>query len=176
MPVELCEIVVPSVRRAIDVLLKLIDKAEAHYAARGLDPSTVAGLRLAPDMQPFAFQIESVIGAGLGAVARLRGQPPPKTPALASLDEMRWALQQAADWLAEVRPADFAGAETREIVLPSPKGARRFSGRDYVVMLALPNVHFHTAIAYALLRVAGVDLGKRDFLGQLPPREASLRG
>jgi len=71
-------------------------------------------------------------------------------------------------------PRDFEGAEDREIVLPSPKGARHFPAVDYVLNLALPNVHFHTTIAYALLRADGLDIGKRDFLGELPARRAGV--
>ncbi|WP_397397948.1 DUF1993 family protein [Phenylobacterium sp.] len=58
------------------------------------------------------------------------------------------------------------------MILPSPKGDRHFPVPDCALNLGLPNVLFHTAMAYALLRMAGVDIGKRDFLGPLPPRRA----
>jgi hypothetical protein len=31
----------------------------------------------------------------------------------------------------------------------------------------IPNADFHIAMAYAILRNAGVDVGKMDFLGQI---------
>ena len=73
-------------------------------------------------------------------------------------------------------PGDFEGAEQREIILPSPKGTRHFPALDYVLNLALPNVQFHTTIVFALLRAEGLDIGKRDFLGELPPRRPSRPG
>jgi hypothetical protein len=32
----------------------------------------------------------------------------------------------------------------------------------------LPNFYFHCTAAYAILRNAGVEVGKRDFLGNIP--------
>lgn len=162
----------PSFRRALGVLLTLLDKAEAHFATQDRDIAELSGLRLAADMSPFPFQIEAAINNTVGAAARLRGLSAPRAEGLSTLADMRHALTEALAALDALAPQDFEGAETREIVLPSPKGARQFDGLDYLRSLALPNVHFHVAIAYALLRAEGLDLGKRDFLGPLPPRMA----
>ncbi len=167
---SLYELTVPSFQRSLGVLVRLLDKAETHFRAEGRDLDELAALRLAPDMQPFPFQIEAVINNALGAAARLRGLPPPRIDGLATLPDMRNALAAAIAELETLAAHAFDGAETREIVLPNPKGARHFEGLDYVLRLVLPNVHFHGAIAYALLRREGVDIGKRDFLGDLPAR------
>lgn len=167
---EIHELAAPRFLNSLRVLSRLLDKAEAHFRAEGRDLAELSGLRLAPDMQAFPFQIEAVISNTVGAAARLRGDPPPGAQRLATVAQMRRALAEAVAALEALAPADFEGAETREIVLPSPKGARRMSGLDYLMRLALPNAHFHTAIAYALLRREGLDIGKRDFLGDLPPR------
>lgn len=167
---NLYELTIPGFQRSLRVLARLLDKAEAHFGDEGRDAAQIAGLRLAPDMKPFAFQIEAVINNSLGAAARLRGLPAPRIEELATLSDMRDALAAAMAELESLEACAFDGAETREIVLPNPKGARRFEGLGYVLRLALPNVHFHCAIAYALLRAEGVDLGKRDFLGDLPAR------
>jgi hypothetical protein len=171
VPIPLSDIVLVDVRRVLCALQALLDKAETHGETRGLGPSWFATLRLAPDMQPFGFQVESVVNNALGAAARLQRQEPPRIEGLATVSDMRRSIVDALARLDAVDPRTLEGAEALEIVLPSPKGARRFSGRDYVLQLALPNVQFHMAIAYALLRSAGVDVGKRDFLGKLPPRD-----
>jgi hypothetical protein len=163
-------IAIPSFRQSLRVLGGLLDKAEAHFKAEGRDLAQLADLRLAPDMNPFPFQIEAAVYNAIGAAARLRGLPAPPMERLTTLTEMRRALDRALSELDALQAEAFDGSEAREIVLPSPKGARHFEGLDYVLRLALPNVHFHTAIAYALLRAEGVDIGKRDFLGDLPPR------
>jgi len=40
----------------------------------------------------------------------------------------------------------------------------RFASRDYITQFVLPNFFFHISIAYALLRMKGVQIGKADFL------------
>jgi len=174
MTFNLFDLTVPRFQRALHVLLALLEKAEAHFeAARpGEGLSGLAELRLAPDMNPLSFQVQAAINNALGATRRLRGLPPDDLAGLATLADMRHALDQALQELGALAPADFDGAGEREVILPSPKGARHFPAPDYVLNLALPNVLFHTAMAYALLRSAGVDIGKRDFLGPLPPRRA----
>ncbi len=41
-------------------------------------------------------------------------------------------------------------------------------GADYLVHFVLPNFYFHLTTAYDILRSAGVEIGKRDFLGAVP--------
>jgi hypothetical protein len=38
-------------------------------------------------------------------------------------------------------------------------------GLPFLFGFVLPNVYFHTTTAYDILRHCGVELGKRDFLG-----------
>jgi uncharacterized protein len=171
---NLFDLTVPRFQRALHVLLALLEKAEAHFEAVGPGErlSGLAELRLAPDMNPLPFQVQAAINNALGATRRLRGLPPDDLAGLSTLEDMRQALDRALQELGTLAPADFEGAGEREIILPSPKGPRHFPAPEYVLNLALPNVLFHTAMAYALLRSAGVDIGKRDFLGPLPPRRA----
>ena len=176
MPVTLFELTVPRFHRALGVIVHLLDRAEAHFRAEGRNVSDLAGLRLAPDMNPFFVQIASAIDNAVGAAARLRGLPHAQVSGLATLGDVRAALDRALAALSALSPGDFEGAEDREIILPSPKGARHFPALDYVLNLALPNVQFHTTIVYALLRAEGLDIGKRDFLGELPARRPSGPG
>jgi hypothetical protein len=63
-----------------------------------------------------------------------------------------------------VSEAQYAGASDRKVSLLSASG-KQLGGKDYVLQIAIPNVYFHVAIAYAILRHNGVDIGKMDFLG-----------
>ena len=70
--------------------------------------------------------------------------------------------------LLDAAPAEaWAGAETREILVPTRARELRFDGAGYLYGFVLPNVYFHATAAYALLRHAGVPLGKMDFLGPI---------
>ena len=47
------------------------------------------------------------------------------------------------------------------------------TGPDYVTGWMLPNFYFHVTTAYAILRHNGLDIGKRDFLGNVPAAAAA---
>ena len=50
-------------------------------------------------------------------------------------------------------------------------------GEDYLLQMTIPNVYFHIAMAYAILRHNGVDMGKMDFLGPVNSgRRVTLSG
>jgi len=144
-----------------------LTKAEAHAAARKFDTVNYLGLRLAPDMLPFSRQIQIASDGAKGCVARLVGAEPPKwDDGEASVADLRARLQRTIDYVQSVPEAQFTGSESREIVLPMRTGEPlRFSGEAYLKHFVLPNLYFHLTTTYALLRHAGVELGKRDFLG-----------
>ena len=49
----------------------------------------------------------------------------------------------------------------------SPGRLARCWGEDYLLQMTIPNVYFHIAMAYAILRHNGVNIGKMDFLGPI---------
>src|SRR5574337_670506 len=56
------------------------------------------------------------------------------------------------------------GSDEREITLVMRnRDPLTFAGQFYLEHWALPNFYFHCTTAYALLRHAGVELGKADF-------------
>ena len=59
----------------------------------------------------------------------------------------------------------LAGAERRPIVVPLRTRTLELDGLPFIQRWTLPNFYFHLTTTYALLRHAGVDLGKQDFLG-----------
>ena len=158
---------VPIFRRALVQMLNWLDKAEAHAKERGFDPNNYVGLRLAPDMLPFARQIQIATDASKGCIARLSGAEPPKwADDEATLGELRARIQKAIDHADGVASEQIVGSETREIELPiGPERTMTFTGETFLTGFALPNFFFHVTMTYALLRQGGVALGKMDFLG-----------
>jgi uncharacterized protein len=146
---------------------KWLDKAAAHAEARKFDSANYLGLRLAPDMLPFSRQIQIATDGAKGCVARLAGMEVPKwDDNEATLSDLRARLQRAIDFAQSVPADKIDGSETREIVLPMRQGdPLRFDGEGYVKHFVLPNLYFHLTTTYAMLRHAGVELGKRDYLG-----------
>lgn len=157
---------VPPLLRTFGAMLNWLDKAEAHAKARGFSPDAYLALRFAPDMLPFTKQIQIASDMAKGCVARLAGVD---VPAWAddetTLDALRERIRRTMAYVEGFGSERLDGSETREIALPTRSGEpRRFSGQAYLTDFVLPNVYFHATTAYALLRQAGVELGKKDFL------------
>ncbi|MFM7506456.1 MAG: DUF1993 family protein, partial [Rubrivivax sp.] len=101
-----------------------------------------------------------------GCMARLAGIEVPKwDDTEATLDELRERIRRTRDYVAGFTPEQLVGSEPREIVVPTRTAELRFSGEDYLRHFVLPNFYFHATTTYALLRHAGVEIGKRDYLG-----------
>jgi len=153
--------------RMFSNLLTWLDKAEAHAAAKKFDSVNYLGLRLAPDMLPFTRQIQIASDAAKGAMARLSGQEAPKwEDNEATMAEVRARIQKTIDYVKSFSAVQIDGSEGREISIPRRTGdPLRFDGETYLKHYALPNFFFHVTTAYALLRHAGVAVGKNDYLG-----------
>lgn len=157
---------VPMMTRALTNLSKIIDKAVAQAKTDDKPLSDLLEARLAPDMRPFPFQIQSASDAAKGCAARLAGVEAPSMPDTeTTFPELSARLKKTIDFLNTIKPEQLAGAEDREIVLKFPNGEFRFNGRDFLAGFALPNFFFHVTTAYALLRHKGIAIGKMDFLG-----------
>jgi hypothetical protein len=157
----------PIFLRTFSAMLVWLDKAQAHAEARKFDPNNYLTLRLAPDMLPFTRQIQIATDGVKGCMARLAGQEVPKwDDTEATLDDLRARIRKAMAYVESFSAAQIDGTEEKEIVLPMRSGdPLRFTGEGYLKHFVLPNLYFHASMTYALLRQAGVEIGKRDFLG-----------
>lgn len=164
MTFSLYDASVPMFVRGLDSLSAILEKA----AASGLDEAALMEARLAPDMKPLSAQIDMATYSARGCVARLAGV---EVPAIAGADatfaQMQARIAASRAFIVGVDRAAFEGAETRPVRLVFPGVDLSFEGAGYLTSFALPNFYFHVTTAYALLRQAGVDLGKRDYLGRL---------
>jgi hypothetical protein len=158
---------VPVFVRMLNNMLAWLDKAEAHAQAKKFDPNNFLGLRLSPDMLPFARQIQIASDSVKNCVARLAGLEPPKwEDNEASLKELRARLTKTIEYAQSVPAAKIDGSESRQIMLPMGPGRTvPFTGETFFKHFSLPNFFFHCTMSYALLRQGGVELGKMDYLG-----------
>jgi len=158
---------IPVFKQMLGGLSGVLAKAEAHVAAKNIDPNALLQARLYPDMFPMLRQVQVASDFAKSVSARLAGVDVPK---LAD-DEQTFADLQAriATVLAFIEGLDvalFDEAATREIVTQAgtPK-EKRFTGESYIFNYGLPHFFFHTTTAYAILRHNGVEVGKKDFIG-----------
>jgi hypothetical protein len=157
---------IPVFTRQLGALLGWLDKAEAHAVARNFDTANYLQLRLAPDMLPFVVQIRIAADAAKACAARLAGVEAPKfDDNEASFADLRVRVRKTLDYINSVPASAIDGSDVREVVVPlRNRDPLQFTGEVYLKHWALPNFFFHITTAYALLRHAGVDLGKSDFL------------
>jgi uncharacterized protein len=160
---------VPLFTRTLRNMLTWLDKAEAHAAAKKFDVANYLGQRLTVDMLPFPRQIQIASDTAKLAVARLAGLEAPKWPDdEKTLPELRARIQKALDYLQSVPAAKLDGSESRQIDLPvGPGRTMKVDGETMLRGFSIPNFFFHATMTYALLRQAGVELGKADYLGPM---------
>jgi hypothetical protein len=158
----------PVFSRILGNMLVWLDRAEAHAQARKFDPNNYLGLRLVPDMLPLSRQIQIASDGAKGCMSRLAGAEIPKwEDNEASLDELRARIRKTVAHVQSFSAAQIDGSDDRAISVPMRSGdALQFTGETFLKHFAMPNFFFHATTSYALLRHAGVELGKADFLGR----------
>lgn len=141
-----------------------LGKAIAFAEAKQTSPDDFVGFRLTPDMRPFAFQVQSACDSAKGTAARLAGLEPPSHPDTeTTMAELEARITKTLEFLDGLDERAFDGGAEREVRLSFLPG-QAIKGSDYLPEMALPNFYFHVTMAYALLRMAGVAVGKRDFI------------
>jgi uncharacterized protein len=145
-----------------------LDKAVEYSAAKKFDVGVLMSDRLAPDMKPFIYQVQSACDYVKAAVAWLSGQTPPKhDDNERTIDELRSRIWKTVAFAESVQEAQYAGAADRKVSLSFAPPGKVLGGENYLLQMTIPNVYFHIAMAYAILRHNGVDIGKIDFLGPI---------
>jgi hypothetical protein len=151
--------------RMLKNLSNLLAKGEAHAKAKGYDPNNLLNARLAPDMFTLTRQVQIATDHAKGAMARLAGQQPQAIEDTeVTMEQIQARIARVIDIVQSFNEAQLEGAATREVSVKIPNAELKFSGLDYLSTWALPNFYFHVTTAYNILRNAGVDVGKRDFL------------
>ena len=158
---------VPAFLQILGSLNGILTKAEAHCKSKNIQPEVLLGARLYPDMLPFTRQIQLVCDFAAKSCARLtQGEVPTTSDTETSFDALKQRLAKTLDYVKSFKPAQFDGAESRDVSFPAgPKNMRTLKGQQFLSNFALPNFYLHAAIAHGIMRHNGVEIGKRDFLG-----------
>ena len=153
--------------QSLSNLVACLDKAEQYAAAKKFDVGVLMTSRVAPDMQNFIYQVQSACDYVKAAAAWLSGQTPPKhEDNEKTIDDLRARIQKTVAFAESVNEVQYAGASERKVKLSWAPG-KVIGGKDYLLQMTIPNTYFHIAMAYAILRHNGVDVGKMDFLGPI---------
>lgn len=169
MAISLYDISVATYLQTLGAVVGFLDKGDEHCRANGVSHDEVVETRLYPDMLPFRFQVVSVAHHSLGTIKGIEAGVFTPPPAVSDLDygALKGLVVEARDGLAGVSREDVDALEGREVVFALGERKLPFLAQDFVMSFSLPNFYFHATTAYDILRMKGVPLGKRDFMGRL---------
>jgi uncharacterized protein len=168
MAISMYHASVPTFLQLLGGLKGVIEKAEKHAAEKKWDEATLLNWRFHPDMFTFARQVRQASEHAFGA-GRAAGVAVPELPAIDnSFAEMKSRIDKTVDFLKTLRPDQLDGKEDSQVTIVQGGQPRQFRAQVYLYHLAMPNFYFHTTTAYNILRSLGVEIGKRDFMGQMP--------
>lgn len=157
--------------RAVKAMETYLVKAERYAQEKRFDVDVLMSARLAPDMGAFVYQIQSACDYLKGGAAWLSGQKPPRhEDNERTIAEVRARIRKTVEFADSVTAEQYAAAAEQKVKVTWVPGV--LPGENYLLQIVIPNVYFHVAMAYAILRNNGVDVGKMDFLGAIDSIEA----
>lgn len=169
MSISLYKASVPIFSQFLCALSGVLDKAATFAETKKIDPTVLTGMRLAPDMHPLAWQVRSTTNHAVRACAMLAGVPQPDLgDNQTTISELKERIAKTVDFIKSLKPEQIDGQEEKEIVLKFGANEFKFTGLAFLLNFSLPNFYFHASTSYDILRHAGVELGKRDFMGSPP--------
>ncbi|WP_266170369.1 DUF1993 domain-containing protein [Dyella subtropica] len=167
MTLSMYQASVPVFLRTLANLSHVLKKGEAHAKSKDVTPEVMLQTRLIPDMLPLVRQVQIATDMAKNGSARLAGVEPLKfEDNETSFDELHARLERAIDYIKSFKTEQIDGSEARAVTIKSRNGDINFEGQAYLLHFVLPNLFFHCTTAYNILRTAGVELGKTDFIGK----------
>ena len=166
MSVSMFQITVPVYVQRLNGLAGSLKKAQALYAEKKYDETSLLSYRLFPDMYNFARQVQAATDHARNGAARLAGQEPLAIEANEkSLAELISRVEKTISCLQAFKAEQIDGSEEKTIVLKFRDRETSYKGLAFVLNQSMPNFYFHSTTAYTILRHNGVEIGKRDFMG-----------
>jgi hypothetical protein len=166
MAISMYQVSVPRFIHMLGNLSRIFDKAEAYAEAKKLDPSVLPNARLYPDMLPLTAQVQIACDAAKGVAARLAGIPIPAfEDDEKTIADLKARIDKTVKFLETLKAAQIDGSDDKEIVVKVGGKDTPYKGMAFLLGRAIPNFYFHVTTAYDILRHNGVEVGKRDYIG-----------
>ena len=166
MTISMFQASVPRLINALNNLSHILDKAQAHIDAKKIDASALIQFRLYPDMLNFTRQVQIASDTAKGVVARLAGvEIPNYEDNEQSIADLKARIAKTIAFIQGFKPEQIDGTEDKDIITKRGEKETHYKGMQFLLGHAIPNVYFHITTAYAILRHNGVEVGKRDYLG-----------
>lgn len=166
MTISMYHASVPRITNALNNLSHLLDKAQAFVDAKKLDETALTRFRLYPDMLNMTRQVQIACDTAKGVIARLAGvEPPAYEDHEQTLADLKARIAKTVAFIQTFKPEQIDGTEDKDIVTKRGDKEIHYKGMQFLLGHALPNVYFHVTTTFCILRHNGVEIGKRDYLG-----------
>ena len=166
MSISMYQVSIPRFVHMLRNLDAILEKAQAYADARKIDPATLPAARLFPDMLPLTSQVRIACDAANGVAVRLAGVTGPAfEDHEKTIADLRARVEKSIAFLSTITAAQVDGTEAKDVMVRTGGQDVPYKGMQYLLARAIPNFYFHVATAYDILRHNGVELGKRDYLG-----------
>lgn len=154
--------------KILNNLSVILEKGNDFAQSKKFDAEVLLNSRLAPDMFPLMRQVQIACDSVKLGAARLAGKDAPvHEDKEKTIPELKARIESTIGFLGSLKESDFSGWEERKITQPRWEG-KWLTGKDYFHQHVIPNVYFHVTTAYAILRHNGVEIGKKNYLGEMP--------
>jgi len=166
MTLSMYQASVPVFTRALTNLTHVLEKGAEHAKSKNVSDEVLLQTRLIPDMLPLIKQIQIGCDMATRGIARLAGvEPATFEDNETTLEQAYNRIERAIEYIKSFTPEQIDGSEDRSILLKMRAGEMTFDGQSYLLHFVIPNLFFHCTTAYDILREAGTDIGKMDFIG-----------
>ena len=168
MSISFYDLTIGSYVQIVEAATGVLQKGADYVAAEGIDPAEIVETRLIPNMANFHFQVTSLSHHSLGAVNAFKSGEfrPPNYPNC-SYAELQAMTQTTLDELKAQSRDEIETLADGKVVFKIGGNEIPFTAENFALSFSLPNFYFHATTAYDILRMKGVPIGKRDFLGAM---------
>ena len=162
------EILVLQFSKMLKNLNLILDKAQSFADSKKIDSEVLLNSRLAPDQFNFIRQIQITTDSAKLGAARLTGKEAPiHDDKEKTIIELKNRIENVIQYLNSFGPEDFKDIKSMKVSQPRWEG-KFLLGDEYFIQHVVPNFYFHMTTAYSILRHNGVEIGKKDYLGEMP--------
>ncbi|MFT5780804.1 MAG: hypothetical protein ACI9EB_000161 [Pseudomonas sp.] len=167
MTISLYAASVPVFKQMLTSLSEILHKTEAHTAAKNIEANALLQARLFPDMFALTRQVQIAADFARGISSRLADVEVPKyDDNEQTFADLQALLAKTLSYLDSFTPEQINGQEEREIITrPGTPKERKFNAQNYLLSYGIPQFFFHISTSYAILRHSGIEVGKRDYMG-----------
>ena len=166
----LYELTIVQFSKMLNNLSAILEKGAEFAETKKIDFEVLLNSRLAADQFNMIRQVQIACDTAKLGAARLTGKTdtaPKHEDTETTLADLQTRINSVLDYLSGGSPEYFANTGSEKVSHPRWEG-KYLTGPEFAIQHAIPNLYFHIATTYAILRHNGVTVGKKDYLGPLP--------